>query len=95
MIEGAGGLMVPLIAPGLVQIDVFREMGAPVMFARGPGWARSNHTLLVTGGAGGGAGIAVPRRRADRRSASGQSETRYRRFGGVPIASAGCRVSIP
>ena len=45
MIEGAGGLMVPL-APDLLQIDVFASWGLPVILCAPTSLGTINHTLL-------------------------------------------------
>ena len=45
VIEGAGGLMVPL-APDLLQIDVFASWGLPVILCAPTSLGTINHTLL-------------------------------------------------
>ncbi len=45
VIEGAGGLMVPL-APDLLQIDVFASWGLPVVLCAPTSLGTINHTLL-------------------------------------------------
>lgn len=45
VIEGAGGLLVPL-APGLLQIDQFKAWGAPVILCARTALGTINHTLL-------------------------------------------------
>ena len=45
VIEGAGGLLVPL-APGLLQIDQFRTWGAPIILCARTALGTINHTLL-------------------------------------------------
>lgn len=48
LIEGAGGLMVP-ITRGLLQIDLFAQIGAPVILVARTGLGTINHTLLSLG----------------------------------------------
>jgi len=45
IVEGAGGLMVP-IRRDLLQIDLFRRWGAPVVLCARTGLGTINHTLL-------------------------------------------------
>lgn len=45
LIEGAGGLMVP-ITRGLLQIDLFKRWGLPVILVARTGLGTLNHTLL-------------------------------------------------
>ncbi len=45
VIEGAGGLMVP-VAPDLLQIDVFASWGLPVILCATTSLGTINHTLL-------------------------------------------------
>lgn len=46
IIEGAGGLMVPL-SGGLLMADLAREMGFPLLVVSRPGLGTINHTLLT------------------------------------------------
>jgi len=43
--EGAGGLLVPLVA-GLTMLDLMAEIGLPVILVARPGLGTLNHTLL-------------------------------------------------
>ncbi len=45
IVEGAGGLMVP-VTRNLLQIDLFRHWGAPVVLCARTGLGTINHTLL-------------------------------------------------
>jgi dethiobiotin synthetase len=46
IVEGAGGLMVPL-AGGLLVADLARELGLPVLVVARPGLGTINHTVLT------------------------------------------------
>jgi dethiobiotin synthetase len=46
VVEGVGGLLVPLTLGYLVR-DLARELGLPVVIAAGPGLGTINHTLLT------------------------------------------------
>ena len=46
MVEGVGGLLVPLTLDYLVR-DFARELGLPVVIAADPGLGTINHTLLT------------------------------------------------
>jgi dethiobiotin synthetase len=46
VVEGVGGLMVPL-TPGYLVRDLARELGLPVVVAARPGLGTLNHTLLT------------------------------------------------
>lgn len=50
IVEGAGGLMVPL-AGGLLMSDLALQLGLPVAVVARPGLGTVNHTLLTTFGA--------------------------------------------
>lgn len=45
VVEGAGGLLVPL-NEAMLEIDLFRQWGAPIVLAAGSGLGTINHTLL-------------------------------------------------
>lgn len=47
LIEGAGGLMVPLRG-GFVMADLARQLAAPLLIVTHPGLGTLNHTLLTT-----------------------------------------------
>jgi dethiobiotin synthetase len=49
VVEGVGGLLVPLTLGYLVR-DFARELGLPVVIAAGPGLGTINHTLLTVEG---------------------------------------------
>lgn len=46
IVEGAGGLMVPL-SGGLLIADLARELGLPLLVVAGPGLGTINHTVLT------------------------------------------------
>jgi len=45
VVEGAGGVLVPL-APGVLMVDLMRKLGLPVVLVAGTGLGTINHTLL-------------------------------------------------